>query len=183
MRYDSGVWSSIHEAVNVLAELINLYPRENSRGVTTDVGLRRSLPPFFFANVVVVVERTTVVVVVGAFVMGGTATVVVVGAIGALVVEGAPVVLVEAVVVVVMGSASAKVVTASEPLVPAVNFETISLLVMPGYAWAKRAASPTTCGVAMEVPEMVLVAFAPPIHADVIPVPGAKTSTHEPKFE
>lgn len=47
----------------------------------------------------------------------------------------------------------------------------------------KSAATPATCGDAIEVPEMVFVAASPVAHADVILEPGAKMSTHVPKFE
>jgi hypothetical protein len=42
------------------------------------------------------------------------------------------------------------------------------------------AANPATCGLAIDVPEMVLVAVVDPIHADAIDTPGANTSTHDP---
>jgi len=45
------------------------------------------------------------------------------------------------------------------------------------------AATPATCGDAIEVPEMVLVAEALPIQADVMLEPGAKISTQVPVFE
>mmetsp|Transcript_12032 Transcript_12032/g.19585 ORF Transcript_12032/g.19585 Transcript_12032/m.19585 type:complete len:250 (-) Transcript_12032:279-1028(-) len=47
----------------------------------------------------------------------------------------------------------------------------------------KSAATPATCGVAMEVPLMVSFAVLDPFHADVIEVPGAYISVHLPKFE
>ena len=43
-----------------------------------------------------------------------------------------------------------------------------------------RAAAPATCGDAMLVPEMVLVAVSLVYHADVVPTPGANRSTQEP---
>ena len=46
-----------------------------------------------------------------------------------------------------------------------------------------RAATPATCGDAIDVPEMVLVAEVPVCHADLMAEPGANTSTHSPKFE
>ena len=46
-----------------------------------------------------------------------------------------------------------------------------------------RAATPATCGVAIEVPLIVLVAVSLVDHADVILDPGAKMSTTLPKFE
>jgi hypothetical protein len=39
------------------------------------------------------------------------------------------------------------------------------------------------CGVAIEVPEMVLVAVFDVDHADVIELPGANRSTQLPMFE
>jgi len=49
--------------------------------------------------------------------------------------------------------------------------------------WAMPAATPATNGVAMEVPEIVLVAVSLPIQAERICDPGAKISTTGPKFE
>jgi hypothetical protein len=46
-----------------------------------------------------------------------------------------------------------------------------------------RAATPVTCGVAIDVPLIVLVAVLLVDHADVIDDPGAKMSTTLPKFE
>jgi hypothetical protein len=46
-----------------------------------------------------------------------------------------------------------------------------------------RAASPATCGDAIDVPEIVLDAEVLEIHAEVICVPGAHMSTQDPKFE
>ena len=45
------------------------------------------------------------------------------------------------------------------------------------------AATPATCGEAIEVPLIVLVAVLLVYHADVIELPGAKTSRQLPKFE
>ena len=42
------------------------------------------------------------------------------------------------------------------------------------------AAAPVTCGAAMDVPSMVLVAVFEPAHAERMPLPGAKMSLHEP---
>jgi hypothetical protein len=53
----------------------------------------------------------------------------------------------------------------------------------PGFVSKKRAATPATCGEAIEVPEIVLVAVSLVRHAEVILEPGAKMSTHVPKFE
>jgi hypothetical protein len=52
-----------------------------------------------------------------------------------------------------------------------------------GFALNSAAATPATCGEAIDVPEMVLMAVELFIHADVMDVPGAKMSRHEPKFE
>ena len=53
----------------------------------------------------------------------------------------------------------------------------------PGLLSRNKAATPATCGVAMEVPEMVLVAVSLVFHDEVMLDPGAKISTHVPKFE
>ena len=54
----------------------------------------------------------------------------------------------------------------------------------PGSAVASRertsAAAPATCGEAIEVPEIVLVAELDVYHAEVMPEPGAKMSTQLP---
>lgn len=52
-----------------------------------------------------------------------------------------------------------------------------------GVSWSTRAATPATCGDAIEVPEIVFVADPLEFHADVIDDPGAKMSRHLPKFE
>lgn len=49
-----------------------------------------------------------------------------------------------------------------------------------GLASATRAETPATCGDAIEVPLMVLVALLLVCQAEVIPLPGAKMSTQEP---
>ena len=46
-----------------------------------------------------------------------------------------------------------------------------------------RAATPATCGDAMDVPLIVFVAVLLVLHAEVMPLPGANTSTQLPKFE
>jgi len=46
--------------------------------------------------------------------------------------------------------------------------------------WAAR---PATCGHAIEVPEIILVALLLVNQEDVIDWPGAKMSTHDPAFE
>ena len=55
--------------------------------------------------------------------------------------------------------------------------------VADGCAESSSAAAPATCGAAMEVPEMVLVAVGDVYQAEVMPEPGAKTSRHEPQLE
>src|SRR2546429_53293 len=55
--------------------------------------------------------------------------------------------------------------------------------VAPGLACRNRATTPATCGVAIDVPLIVLVAVSLVFHADRIEEPGANTSTTLPKFE
>ncbi len=62
----------------------------------------------------------------------------------------------------------------------AVKKATTAAGVACGLACKARAATPATCGDAMEVPLMVLVAVLLLIHAEVMPEPGAKTSTQVP---
>ena len=52
-----------------------------------------------------------------------------------------------------------------------------------GLTSRNNAATPATCGEAIDVPEIVLVAVSLVLHADVMLLPGAKMSTHVPKFE
>ena len=52
-----------------------------------------------------------------------------------------------------------------------------------GLVSRNKAATPATCGVAIDVPEIVLVAVSLVLHDDVILLPGAKISTQVPKFE
>ena len=52
-----------------------------------------------------------------------------------------------------------------------------------GFVSRNKAATPATCGVAIEVPEIVLVAVSLVFHDDVMLLPGAKMSTQVPKFE
>ena len=52
-----------------------------------------------------------------------------------------------------------------------------------GFVSKKSAATPATCGDAIEVPEIVFVAVLLVAQAEVILEPGAKMSTHVPKFE
>jgi hypothetical protein len=53
----------------------------------------------------------------------------------------------------------------------------------PGFVSRNNAATPATCGVAIDVPEIVLVAVSLVRHAEVMLLPGAKMSTQVPKFE
>ena len=53
----------------------------------------------------------------------------------------------------------------------------------PGLASKNNAATPATCGDAIDVPEMVLVAVSLVRHAEVMLLPGAKMSTQVPKLE
>ena len=52
-----------------------------------------------------------------------------------------------------------------------------------GFVSRNNAATPATCGVAIDVPEIVLVAVSLVFHDEVMLLPGAKMSTHVPKFE
>src|SRR5215207_1467157 len=53
----------------------------------------------------------------------------------------------------------------------------------PGLVERYSAAAPATCGEAIDVPLIVLVALSLPIQAEVIATPGASMSTQEPVFE
>ena len=53
----------------------------------------------------------------------------------------------------------------------------------PGFPCRYSAATPAVCGVAIDVPLIVFVAFIDVHHADVMLTPGANQSTHVPKFE
>lgn len=50
----------------------------------------------------------------------------------------------------------------------------------PGYCCRYRAAAPTTCGVAIDVPLIVFVAVSLVCQVDMIEDPGAKMSRHDP---
>lgn len=50
-------------------------------------------------------------------------------------------------------------------------------------SWRMSAATPATCGEAMEVPEIVFVAVLDVCQAEVMDEPGAKMSRQLPKFE
>lgn len=52
-----------------------------------------------------------------------------------------------------------------------------------GWPSSNKAAAPATCGAAIEVPLSVAVAVSFVAKAEVIELPGAKRSTHEPQFE
>src|SRR5262249_38100051 len=121
---------------------------------------------------------------------GGGAVVVVV-----VVVEAGVVVVVVVGVVVVGVVASTNALASSsfgEPVPGSVTsfgvaWSTIAAATSSGVAfgWSERynAATPVTCGVAIDVPLSVLVEVSLLAHADWIDTPGAKTSTHGPKFE
>ena len=53
----------------------------------------------------------------------------------------------------------------------------------PGFVSRNNAATPVTCGVAIDVPEIVFVAVSLVFHDEVMLLPGAKMSTQVPKFE
>ena len=48
------------------------------------------------------------------------------------------------------------------------------------FALSAKAATPATCGEAIDVPEIVFVALFDVYQDEVMFEPGAKTSTHEP---
>ena len=52
-----------------------------------------------------------------------------------------------------------------------------------GFVSRNNAATPVTCGVAIDVPEIVLVAVSLVFHDDVMLLPGAKMSRQGPKLE
>ena len=52
-----------------------------------------------------------------------------------------------------------------------------------GFVSRNSAATPATCGVAIDVPEIVFVAVSLVFHDDVMLLPGAKMSRQGPKFE
>jgi hypothetical protein len=53
----------------------------------------------------------------------------------------------------------------------------------PGFVSRKSAATPATCGVAIDVPDIVFVAVSLVFQDEVILDPGANMSTQVPKFE
>ena len=124
-------------------------------------------------TVVVVVDFGTVVVT-GAAVVVGLSTVVVVTSLIVVVVESTG-----------TSSSTSDTIGNVAPLLllEADKMSLTPLAEIPGLAWNKRAARPATCGVAIEVPEIVLVAPLPPIHAEVMEEPGAHMSTQDPSFE
>ena len=68
-----------------------------------------------------------------------------------------------------------------------VDAEMIAVITCAGVADGRadkyRAASPATCGAAMDVPDRVAVAVGDVVPAETIPEPGAKRSRHAPKLE
>jgi hypothetical protein len=64
-----------------------------------------------------------------------------------------------------------------------VSAEATSAGVMLGVLDNNTAATPATCGDAIDVPEIVLVAVVEVFQAEVIEDPGANRSRHVPKFE
>ena len=52
-----------------------------------------------------------------------------------------------------------------------------------GFVSRNSAATPTTCGVAIDVPEIVFIAVSLVFHDDAMLLPGAKMSRQVPKFE
>lgn len=70
------------------------------------------------------------------------------------------------------------------PAVAAVVMRDItSVTLRVGFADKTSAATPATCGEAIEVPEIVLIDVVDRYQAEVMFVPGAKMSRHVPKFE
>src|SRR6185503_4778777 len=65
---------------------------------------------------------------------------------------------------------------------PTIAAATVAALWLPNCE-RYRAATPATCGVAIDVPLIVLVAVSLVFHVEVMLEPGAKTSTQVPKFE
>lgn len=80
----------------------------------------------------------------------------------------------------------------TESLPTSLSTPDVAVLVIHVAIWAgvvvgavsrPSATTPATCGDAMDVPDLTELAVDEPIHAEVMLEPGAKTSTHEPKFE
>ena len=69
------------------------------------------------------------------------------------------------------------------PVVALFNSVVLAVDGDPVVPWMIKATTPATCGDAIDVPLMVFVAELLDFHADVMLEPGAKMSTHEPKFE
>ena len=63
------------------------------------------------------------------------------------------------------------------------NAEATAAGVNPGVTSSKSAAAPATCGVAIDVPDNDRRAVGEEVPAETIAEPGAKISTHDPKFE
>ena len=55
--------------------------------------------------------------------------------------------------------------------------------VREGFDERRRATAPATCGEAIEVPDIVVVAVSLVWYADNVPTPGAQMSRQEPKLE
>lgn len=127
-------------------------------------------------TVVVVTGSGTVVVATGSVVVGESTMVVV---LSGTVVAGA--------VVVVTGVSAGSSTRFTMGVVAVLFFftsrERMSEIDSDGFMDRRRAASPATCGEAIEVPEIVRDAPDPPIHAEVIWEPGAHMSTQDPVFE
>lgn len=79
-----------------------------------------------------------------------------------------------------------------EEIFPVVAFPVIhaatSAGVAAGWSWRKRAAAPETCGAAMDVPLLDVVAVSLALESETTPVnrpspPGAYTSRQGPKLE
>src|SRR4051812_19136367 len=77
----------------------------------------------------------------------------------------------------------APALTTFDAVAPAFSVAATVAGVASGVAPSTSAAAPATCGLAIEVPLMVLVAVSLVFHADVIWLPGAKRSVQVPKLE
>jgi hypothetical protein len=55
--------------------------------------------------------------------------------------------------------------------------------VAEGFVCKYNAATPATCGAAIDVPDIEVMSVVLRMYDDVTETPGANTSTHEPKFE
>src|SRR5262245_17177691 len=68
-------------------------------------------------------------------------------------------------------------------VVSATSWLRTCVAVQVGWAEAMSAAAPAACGVAIDVPSLTKVATLLVYQSEVIAVPGAKRSRHEPKLE